>query len=211
MAIKLPLPAILLVSIIIYGCHKLCTPANYSLTGGVSTINPDKDSLRVGDTLWFNCSFSVMLRYKNINNNDSETIDLTGASNVVTDIHFNAIPKKDSLTEALDSFTITPSVGKVNINSLASDAAETVTFVQKTNNYDLSFGIVAQKKGIYVITILDIYQITKNCTKASVKIPLSSSINQHLYFLDSIYYPGSRYEPAIPEIELTHDYCFKVY
>jgi hypothetical protein len=67
------------------------------------------------------------------------------------------------------------------------------------------------KKGVYCITILDIYQAMKNCTKASVTIPIIGTVNQHLYFLESLYFPGSRYEPAIPNYELTHDYCFKVY
>lgn len=115
------------------------------------------------------------------------------------------------LTEALDSFILIPVKGNIRAEPLTPHAAETVTFVEEQNSFVISFGIVAQKKGVYCLTIIDIYQAMKNCTKASVAIPISSTINQHLNYLDSVYFPGSIYEPSIPIYELTHDYCFQVY
>lgn len=81
---------------VISSCHKRCIPANYALTGGISTISPDKDSILIGDTLWFNSSFPVKLKYPNAGGNDSLVIDLSGASNVATDINFHASPKMDT-------------------------------------------------------------------------------------------------------------------
>lgn len=197
--------------VVLTGCRKLCVPHQYDFNGGISTIYPDKDSIHIGDTLWFNCSFPINLKFKNFNSADSEIVNFSGASNVGTDINFHAIPKVDTLTDALDSFVLIPSKGILNVNSLVPHGAENITFLEQGGNYEMSFGIVAQKRGTYVITIIDVYRIEKKCAKASVTIPIISTVNQHLYFLDSLYFPGSRYEPAIPNYELTHDYCFKVY
>lgn len=197
--------------IVINSCHKRCIPESYALTGGISTFRPDADSIHVGDTLWFSSSFPVNLKYPKGSGTDSAVVDLSGASNVATDIHFDASPKKDTVTRALDSFRIIPLIGKIEINPLDEHGAATITFKEEQGNFIASFGIVALKKGIYYITILDIYQVMKNCTKASVAIPISSGINQHLNYLDSVYFPGSIYEPSIPNFEITHDYCFKVY
>ena len=179
--------------------------------GGISSFFPDKDSLQIGDTLWFSCSFPTNLKYLPGGAIDSSVVNLRGASNVSTDLNFHAIPKKDTITEALDSFKITPQKGAIQTNPLLPHGAETITFAEEQNYYTISFGIIPQKRGIYCITIIDIYQLMKNCTKASVTIPISNSIDQHLYFLSDAYFPGSRYEPSIPDYELTHDYAFKVY
>ncbi len=196
---------------LIIGFHKRCIPRNFTLTGGISNFVHGKDSVLIGDTLWFNSSFPVNLKYLSAGGNDSSVINLSGASNVATDIHFNAIPKKDTITEALDSFILIPQKGEIKVNSLSSRNTETITFKEEQSNFVVSFGIIAQKRGIYCITILDLYQVMKNCTKASVTIPINSTINQHLNFLDSVYFAGSRYENTIPDYELTHDYCFEVY
>lgn len=196
---------------VIIGCHKRCIPRNFTLTGGMSNFLPGKDSVLIGDTLWFNSSFPVNLKYLSAGGNDSSVINLSRALNVATDIHFNAIPKKDTITEALDSFILIPQKGEIKVNSLSSRNTETITFKEEQSNFVVSFGIIAQKRGIYCITILDLYQVMKNCTKASVAIPISNSTDQHLYYLNAVYFPGSRYESSIPVFELTHDYCFTVY
>ena len=211
MVIKLGLSTpIMIILFAICGCHKLCSPANYRLAGGISIFSPVKDSIHIGDTLWFSCSFPANSKFKNLNDNDSINLNLSKASNVITDIHVSAIPKRDTITDALDSFIFINGKGAIYVNHLAPHTAETITFIEENNKYQSSWGIVAQKKGIYVITIIDMYQIEKSCIKASLTIPITDSIDKHLYFLNEIYFPGSRYEQGIPGYELTHDYCFKV-
>ena|ERR1017187_6612432 len=208
---KLLLITVTILVIFISSCHKPCIPASYALTGGLSTFLPDKDSIHIGDTLWFSSSFPVNLKYTNFGGTDSGVVDLSGATNVGTDIHFNSSPKKDTITGALNSFFIIPVIGQAEVNSFSPDAAETITFKEEQGYYRASFAMVAQKKGVYCITILDMYELIKKCTTASVTIPISSTVNQHLNYLDSVYFPGSIYEPSIPIFELTHDYCFTVY
>jgi hypothetical protein len=200
-----------ILAFLIIACQKHCIPMTYALTGGISTFNPDKDSIRVGDTLWFSTSFPVKLKYVASSSSDSEMVDLNGATNVGTDIHIIAFPKKNLYTGALDSFLILPLIGTVAVNPLAADAAETINLQEVQNNFVSAFALVAQKKGVYCIQIIDIYQAMKNCTKASVTLPIGNLVNQHLNYLDSVYFPGSRYEPSISSFDLTHDYCFTVY
>ena len=192
------------------GCKPFCTTAKYNLTGGISNFFPIKDSINVGDTLWFGCVIPTKLQPNRNSQPVGDSMSFSGASNVITNMNFSAIPKIDTLTDALDSFILIPVKGSFQVNALVPHGAVTVTFTEEESSYKLSFGIVAKKKGIYCITIIDIYQAEKKCTSASITIPISDTINKHLYFLNAVYFPGSRYEPTIPNSELTHDYCFKV-
>jgi len=45
---------IVLFFIVLSSCHKACMPGQYSLSGGVANVYPDKDSIQVEDTLWVN-------------------------------------------------------------------------------------------------------------------------------------------------------------
>ena len=209
--IKILLTTATVLAIVVSNCGKRCISESYALTGGISTFFPDRDSISVGDTLWFSTSFPVKLKYAASSSSDSGVVDLSGATNVGTDIHIIAFPKKNLYTGALDSFIIVPLTGTAGVNPLAADAAETVNLQELQNNFVSVVGLVAQKKGVYCIQIIDIYQAMKNCTKASVTLPISNLINQHLNYLDSVYFPGSRYEPSISSFDLTHDYCFTVY
>jgi hypothetical protein len=201
----------ILIALFSQSCHKTCIPGNYTLYGGTTIIYPSGDSIHVGDTLWIHSYVPVNLKYWNYSTGDSMILNMSGATNLITDIHFIAFPKIDTFTQALDSFKLISLIGNIKVNPLAPHAAGTLVFEESQENFENSLYIVALKKGVYCITILDIEFAHKNCLTANITIPITSSTNQHLYFLDSVYFPGSRYEPSIPPIELTHDYCFKVY
>lgn len=135
-----------LLVVVIDGCYKVCTQMSFALTGGISTFSPDKDSIRVGDTFWFSSSFPVKLKYSNSTGTDSAVVDLSGATNVGTDIHFLSFPKKDTVNGALNSFLITPLIGETKVNYFSPVAAEALTFKEEQGNYIASFAMVAQKK-----------------------------------------------------------------
>ncbi len=68
-------------------CHKLCTPRQLILSGGVANVYPDKDSIRVGDTLWFSCVIPAAgLKYVGDNSSDSVSYNINGATNLSTDL-----------------------------------------------------------------------------------------------------------------------------
>lgn len=199
--------SVLFVCLIIFGaCHKLCKPAKLSFSGGIASVLPDKDSIQVGDTLWFTTSLPLNYKYLG-NNSDSANYNLSSATNVVTDIHLTSLIRVNTPLGAIDSFLFTPPItGSIKAHSLIPDAAKTITYSQSANTYDFSVGIIAQKKGIYCLTIIDIYQAKKNCDKISVGI-ITNNMDNHLHYLKDIYYGGG----PIYSIDSTHSYCFKVY
>ena len=68
-------------------------------------------------------------------------------------------------------------------------------------------GIMAQKKGVHSITVVDVLQTKKKCATFSVSINIHPSIDQHLHYIEDLYYKG----PTTNHQYLTHTYCFKVY
>lgn len=187
-------------------CHKPCIPAKFNFTGGVASVLPNQDSIRVGDTLWLNTSLPLNYKYWS-GGSDSIVYNLGGASNVATDIHLTALIGTNKAVDGIDSFSFTSAKkGSYQTNPLAPHFAKTITYTQQSNSYDFLVGIIAQKKGIYCLTIIDIYQAMKNCDKVSVTIVTNNNDN-HLHYLRDIFYGGG----AIDPVDLTHSYCFKVY
>ena len=206
MGIKLTYTFIVLILMATMSCHKLCVPRKFNFSGGVASVLPGKDSIRVGDTLWFNSSLPVNYKYLD-NNSDSVAYNLSNATNVITDIHFTSIIGIQNAIGGVDSFSsVLPTKGNVQKNPLAPTFAKTISYTQENNSYNFSFGIIALKKGIYCLTIIDIYQAMKNCDKISVDI-VTNNMDNHLHYLKDIYYGGGTIDP----IDSTHSYCFKVY
>lgn len=192
--------------IVLSGCHKLCVPHQYQFSGGISTIFPDKDSIHVGDTLWFTCSIPLNLKYSTGSNSDSGNYNISGATNLITDFHLTSPTGKGMQVGAIDSFNFISLKGRIETNSLIPDAGKTIYFVADTATYNISFGIVAKKIGIYYFSIIDIYQGMKKCDKFSVVIAMND-LDNHLHYLQDIYYGGG----PIDQMTATHSYCFKVY
>ena len=192
--------------VLLNGCHKPCVPIYYKFNGGVAIINPDKGSIRIGDTLWFSSTIPVNLKYKQGNSSDSTYYSLSGATNVITDLHLTTPLGVNMQTGAIDSFSFIAIKGSLQSNPLIPHAGKTISYVEEGGNYLVAFGLIAQKKGVYILSIIDIYQAQKNCDKASVIITIDET-DSHLHYLRDIYYGGGPINP----IDSTHSYCFKVY
>jgi hypothetical protein len=202
--IRRPIVIIVLLSTIIMSCHKLCVPGHFSFNGGVASVLPDQDSIHIGDTLWFASSLPV--NYKYLGGSDSSVYNLSGATNVGTDIHLVTLLGASQYAGAIDSFLFVPQKGNIAPNPLAPHAAKTISFFEEGSNYVFSVGIIAQKKSIYCLAIIDIPQAMKNCDRISVTIMMNKA-EGHLHYLKDIYYGGA----AIGPIDSTHSYCVKVY
>jgi hypothetical protein len=201
-------PFALLITLILaitMSCHKFCQPEKLNFNGGFSSVLPDEDSIHVGDTLWFSCTLPVNYRYSR-NGSDSSTYNLSGATNVITDMHLTVPLGFNQQTGAIDSFLFVPKIGGIQTNPLAPHAAKMISFFEQNGNYVFTVGIVALKKGIYFLFIVDIYQAMKNCDKISVAITMHNG-DSHLHYLKDIYYGGG---PIAP-LDSTHGYCFRVY
>jgi hypothetical protein len=190
---------------ILYGCNKICTPRDYEFNGGIANVYPDKDSIQIGDTLWFSCYIPVNLKYFVANASDSENYNISSATNFNTDFHLTSPTGVNMQVGAMDSFSFVSKIGKVQMNPLAPDASQTISFATNDSAYLASFGIIARKKGIYFLGIIDIYQGMKKCDKFSVVITMNDADN-HLYYLKDIYYGGGPISP----LDSTRVYCFKV-
>ena len=166
------------------------------------------DSIRIGDTLLLSSYIPTKLKEQNQIGN--QTIDFSGASNVITDFNINVAIVSDSIIGGLDSFTFIPFNGTLETNPLIPNAGKTINYVEKNGEYQFSAGIIAQKKGIYALSFIDIYQARKKCLFASIQV-LMNNADDHLQYLQAIHYPGSPFGDTIYPIEKTHTYCFKVY
>ena len=189
----------------IISCNKFCQPDQHSFNGGLASVVPNQDSIHVRDTLWFSCTLPLNYQYLR-GGSDISTYNLSGATNVITDIHLTVPLGFNQQTGAIDSFLFVPGIGGIQTNPLAPHAAKTISFIEQNGNYVFTVGIVALKKGIYFLVVVDIYQAMKNCDKISVVITMHNGDN-HLHYLKDIYYGGG---PIAP-IDSTHGYCFKVY
>jgi hypothetical protein len=187
------------------GCRKPCRNYHYVFKG-TGAFSPEEDSIKVGDTVWYSSSIPEQM----MDTFMKQTIDYSGASNFATDINFTVVSYDDPTTGAIDSFLFIPGKGSVSNNPLAPKASKYVVYSEQAGNYEFSFGIVAQKKGIYSLTTVDIENSRKDCSDAYISLRLTNA-NTHQCYLNSIYFPGSPWGDVIPPIVQTHSYCFKVY
>lgn len=190
--------------LIFFGCRKPCTKNHYEFNG-TSIFSPEKDSINIGDTIWCNSTIPI----KNLDTKSNQIIDYSGASNVRTQINFNTVNRSDPTIGSIDSFSFVIVKGDISSNANLTHASITVTYAEEKENYMLSFGIIALKKGIYVITEVDLQNSYKKCSDAYITTTLTN-IFKHQHYLDSTYYPNSPYGNSIPVIIQTHSYCFKV-
>lgn len=186
-------------------CKKPCENFHYNFKG-TAIFNPETDSVKVGDTI----RFSSIIPDQILNENNNQIVDYSGSSNFATDIHINVIRGINSLTGAVDSFNYVQIKGMVQTHQITPSSAKTVFYVEENVAYNLSFGLIALKKGIYAISMVDIQNSKKKCSDAYIMVTLSNA-DKHQHYLNLIYYPGSPYGDSVPAIEQTHVYCFKVY
>lgn len=196
---------LLITLLFFFGCGKRCIPVHYNFKGLVN-FYPEKDSIRIGDTLFF----SSIINNQITDTIRNQIIDYSGAKNVATQVNFDVASLADILNGAVDSFTFVISKGSVDNNPLSPHSAKTVSYVEENGNYKLYFGIVALKKGNYVMTFIDIQNSKKNCSDAYITLAVNNR-DQHLYYLQAIYFPGSIWGNSIPPVVVAHSYCFKVY
>ncbi|MBS1947981.1 MAG: hypothetical protein JST47_09460 [Bacteroidetes bacterium] len=194
----------------IYGCNScksLCVSGKteYFFNAGTANFYPDKDSIKVGDTLWFTSIIPKRMRPIQNSQPVGDSIDFSGASDMTTDLALTSPLGIGSQTGAVDSFFIVPIKGNLQPNSLIPHSAKNVHFIEENNDYFLSLFLVAQKKGIYFADIADIFQAKKNCEVASIGIHIIDA-DKHLHYLQDIYYGGRPIAPID-----SNSYCFKVY
>ena len=185
-------------------CKKLCVPASYSFRINNCMIQPDKDSINIGDTLYFNSVFSTTM----INLTDGKNIDYSSADNMGDILGVGELIGQNTISDAVKYFSYIPMVGKIYTDSSVDPfRVKQTSYSEENGYYILKFGIVPQKSGIYIFSIADMPDVVRKCARSSIIMQFSSSINNHLYYLKDIYYGGG---PIIYSGDPTHTYSFKV-
>lgn len=197
---------ILILSVIQFfaGCHKPCDEPNY--TFNVSDFfTPEKDSIRIGDTLWLQSS--ILKLQKDINT--QKEISFSNAENLGTTLIISDVGKfRNSLRGAVDSFSFFKINGNIfTASNTDINGVKQITYKETTASYELKVGLVALKAGIYIFTVTDNPSVFRKgktkCGLGAFEI-LNQNPNKHLYLFEDLLGPLSSYDR-------NHSYCLKVY
>lgn len=185
-------------------CPSVCPDAVYSFEV-TATYSPEKDSIQVGDTLYLTSSFPTKLPAGNSN----QLIDYSNAV-IGGNVFFDEIPMdKSSLKSAVNSFLIFSTKGQIYTDTSvpSPERIKQTRYQQTGTTYELLFGFVPRKKGLFCLTLSSGYSTGKpndGCDSAGFSISLTNT-DQHLHYLTDI--SGIAVSPYVAK----GAYCFKVY
>jgi hypothetical protein len=166
------------------------------------TLFPDKDSIRVDDTLYLKVDASSMVTDLQSGN----LIDYSNTSNlgnVITILKFSG----NETLGAINDFNLNILNGS-KVGAIDQASEEEVLFSEKNNNYMFLISAIPKDTGRYVITIGDaanVYRKNDQCTKANFAINFSQT-DQHFYLLNKW-----RPDLTLDNNGKRHVYYFKVY
>ncbi|MEX8546060.1 MAG: hypothetical protein V5804_00535 [Mucilaginibacter sp.] len=183
-----------------------CADTTFTFQTGLKAY-PDKDSIRIGDTIWYETTIPVSLA----DIASKQVIDYSGATNLGTVFSIQKLiggsVADPGTVPAAGDFKYILVTGRDVTNSFFERNREYL-FAEVNKQYLFKLGIVAQKKGIYFSAMdnpRNVYRNTDKCTKATYLINFENT-KQHLYL-----YQDNRPGYKIEGVELTNTYCFKVY
>ncbi|MEO7044033.1 MAG: hypothetical protein ABI091_01910 [Ferruginibacter sp.] len=189
------------------GCPKPCIQSNLSFIVN-SQFNPDNDSIHVGDTIYLESSFSTQL----IDQSTGRIIDYSNSKGIGSTLAVSSLPIGDSISkDAVFDFDYISVNGKIyNDRSIPRpDGVQQVSYEETNGDYILKVGLIAKKKGNYILGIGDGLsngrKNSNNCEKASFNNTLSNT-DQHFYLIKN-WYPNV----VIGGYGKLRVYYFKVY
>ena len=156
-----------------------CADTVYSFQIG-ENVTPDKDSIRIGDTIFLNVNAPTKL-------NDLQSgnlIDYSGAANFGNVIGLLRFLPGHQSRGAINDFNLLVVKG-TKVNSIDPLTNQEVLFTEENGSYKFSMAVIPKDTGRYVLTIsnaANVYRKNNKCTKASFTIDFQST-NQHFYFL----------------------------
>lgn len=199
---------ILLIAIVVFGllnlqfqCNKRldCATTVYNFEIGIKAY-PNKDSINVGDTIWFEVNEPTTLK-------DFQTgriINYSGAENLGSVISFHQLsPLKQFTVKAADKFEYILQKG-IETNALDPGFERQYVFSEENQHYVFKLGLIAKGKGTFGLIIsnaANVYRNSDKCTKASFALNFKET-DQH-YYLNPNFQGGPT--------PVGGDYYFKVY
>lgn len=181
-----------------YSCHKGCHEQNYIFTSN-DLFSPEKDSIRVGDTLILSCIIKKSQRLVYFSNAEN-----LGGNLIISNIDSFNRPSRGAAAD-FSYFDI--------MGSLYTDAnlnptyGKQISFQELDSSYNLNVGLVATARGSYILTIEDQPGIFRagspGCGVANF-IFANSNKNKHIYLFESQH-------DSLSIDDKIHSYCVKVY
>ena len=160
---------------------------------------PDKDSIRIGDTIWFEVNAPTTLKDKGTNS----LINYSGTENLGSAIGFEKIINSTTFKSSTNTFTYKLITGEETQNANPTLIKEYL-FKEQSGNYVFKLGVIPKEIGIFGIVFsnaTNVYRNIDKCTKASFEINFDST-NQH-YYLNPNFQGGPT--------PIGGDYYFRVY
>jgi len=161
------------------------------------SITPERDSINVGDTLTIESTFSNYPFDYNTNLN----VDFSGNALIGTSLTLRAIKGFNNAPPAIDSFSFISLIGKCETDFQFSYIKQ-IYWQEINNTYSVKVKIIALKKGIFFISIID--ALAKNKKNSASVLLSNNNIKNNSYYLESYY--GT----ILPEKDKKYVYCFKV-
>ncbi len=185
-----------------------CSENKYTFLTTISAYQ-DKDSIRVGDTIWFEANIPSKL----IDTATRQLVDYSNAGNMgigIGFVIFNGLGDilNPGVSPAADSFYCLLEIGNALPNTVLPEQNRNYSLMESNNQYSFRLGVVPKKRGIYLIGAADapnVYRKSDACTKAYFAISFLNT-NQHLYYIEQ-----NRPGYIQTEFDKAHAYCMKVY
>ena len=166
-------------------------------------VLPQKDSINIGDTLIFSSSFSN----RPFDFNTNANVDFSGNALIGTSFSMRIVKGLGDLRHAIDSFSFFLIEGRFEANDRQPTQIKDIYWTESNNLYKIKIGIVARKKGDYVITIPDaIGRLSKQneCENGAGIVLRNSNVNNNTYLFRSYY--GS----PVPSRDSAIIFCIRV-
>ena len=168
-------------------CGKKCTETTYSFNLPVKAYI-DKDSIKIGDTIWLEINEPVVLR-----NSDGSMVNYSGAENLGSAIAFGVYNSSINSwqNENPNSFILLLSDDRgriINQNNINIEYG----FLEKDGRYLFKLAVIPKKIGKFSILFSNsnnTFRSNDKCTKANFIIQFENT-NQH-YPLNPFYVPGT--------------------
>lgn len=204
----LSLSVIFTIGIILSGCPKPCVEPNY-LFAADAQITPDNDSIHIGDTLYLISDVPNQL----IDQQTGTLVNYSNSTGVASSLSITSSPVSDGahVIDAVVDFNFISIEGRIYNDKRIPrpDGIQQLEYAEINGNYVLKVGLIAKKKGNYILGISNGVsngrKKTNNCEKASFNIKFDNTA-QHFYLAKQWYSDAIDYGYGAQRV-----YYFKVY
>lgn len=158
-------------------CGKLClTDTAFNFQISVKAY-PDRDSIRIGDTIWLEINAPTSLQ----DISSKKIVDYSGTENLGSAIGFERITIGNPIVSA-NSFNYILITG-IQVSNPNTTQIREFLFVQSNYSFAFKLGIIPKEKGVFGIgfsNAANVYRNSNKCTKALFQINFEST-RQHYY------------------------------